>query len=64
MPSESEGRDPRLPVTVLSGFLGAGKTTLRNHVLNNREGRWVLHTLHLARRSSRRGLPSRQRGTV
>ena len=27
-----------LPVTVLSGFLGAGKTTLMNHVLNNREG--------------------------
>lgn len=28
----------KLPVTVLSGFLGAGKTTLMNHVLNNREG--------------------------
>ena len=28
----------RLPVTVLSGFLGAGKTTLMNHVLRNREG--------------------------
>ncbi|CAM5460910.1 hypothetical protein GCM10010230_65450 [Streptomyces narbonensis] len=28
----------RLPVTVLSGFLGAGKTTLPNHVLGNREG--------------------------
>ena len=27
-----------LPVTVLSGFPGAGKTTLMNHVLNNREG--------------------------
>ncbi|MEM7220688.1 MAG: zinc metallochaperone GTPase ZigA [Pseudomonadota bacterium] len=27
-----------LPVTVLSGFLGAGKTTLMNHILNNREG--------------------------
>jgi len=26
-----------LPVTVLSGFLGAGKTSLLNHVLNNRE---------------------------
>ncbi len=33
--------DPRLPVTVLSGFLGAGKTTLMNHILNNREGRRV-----------------------
>ncbi len=29
---------PNLPVTVLSGFLGAGKTTLMNHILNNREG--------------------------
>ena len=27
-----------LPVTVLSGFLGAGKTTVLNHVLHNREG--------------------------
>ena len=27
-----------VPVTVLSGFLGAGKTTVLNHVLNNREG--------------------------
>ncbi len=31
----------RLPVTVLSGFLGAGKTALLNHILNNREGRRV-----------------------
>jgi G3E family GTPase len=28
----------KLPVTVLSGFLGAGKTTVLNHVLANREG--------------------------
>ncbi|MBK7844155.1 MAG: GTP-binding protein [Bdellovibrionales bacterium] len=28
----------KLPVTVLSGFLGAGKTTVLSHVLNNREG--------------------------
>ncbi len=27
----------KIPVTVLSGFLGAGKTTVLNHVLNNRE---------------------------
>ena len=32
---------PKLPVTVLSGFLGAGKTTLMNHILNNREGKRV-----------------------
>ena len=29
----------RLPVTVLSGFLGAGKTTVLSHLLNNREGK-------------------------
>ncbi|MQR96299.1 GTP-binding protein [Fictibacillus phosphorivorans] len=28
----------RVPVTVLSGFLGAGKTTLMNHILTNRDG--------------------------
>lgn len=28
----------RLPVTVLTGFLGAGKTTVLNHLLQNREG--------------------------
>ncbi|WP_448664627.1 GTP-binding protein [Sphingomonas sp. CJ20] len=33
--------DRRLPVTVLSGFLGAGKTTTLNHILANREGRRV-----------------------
>ena len=31
----------KLPVTVLSGFLGAVKTTLLNHILNNREGKKV-----------------------
>lgn len=31
--------DARLPVTVLSGFLGAGKTTLIRHVLENAGGR-------------------------
>ncbi|PYE43006.1 G3E family GTPase [Rhizobium sp. PP-F2F-G20b] len=28
----------KLPVTVLSGFLGAGKTTVLNHILSNRQG--------------------------
>ncbi len=33
--------DKLLPVTVLSGFLGAGKTTVLSHILNNREGKKV-----------------------
>ncbi|MFB4163972.1 GTP-binding protein [Alteribacillus sp. JSM 102045] len=28
----------KIPVTVLSGYLGAGKTTVLNHILTNREG--------------------------
>ncbi|EGQ9234951.1 GTP-binding protein [Vibrio alginolyticus] len=32
----------KLPVTVLSGFLGAGKTTVLSHILNNRQGRKVV----------------------
>jgi G3E family GTPase len=36
-----DSEDTRLPVTVLSGFLGVGKTTLLNHILANREGRRV-----------------------
>ena len=39
--SATPGKDKRLPVTVLSGFLGAGKTTLPNRLLSNREGRKV-----------------------
>lgn len=31
-------REVKLPVTVLSGFLGAGKTTLMQHILRNRAG--------------------------
>ncbi|KNE19386.1 CobW/HypB/UreG, nucleotide-binding domain [Virgibacillus pantothenticus] len=28
----------KIPVTVLSGFLGAGKTSLLNHLLENQKG--------------------------
>jgi len=38
---DASPEDGRLPVTVLSGFLGAGKTALLNHVLKNRENRRV-----------------------
>lgn len=30
--------EKKLPVTVLSGFLGAGKTSLLNHILHNKDG--------------------------
>ena len=31
-------RAERLPVTLVTGFLGSGKTTLVNHILSNRQG--------------------------
>ena len=34
-------RSRRLPVTVLSGFLGAGKTTVLSNILNNRQDKKV-----------------------
>ena len=37
----SEHSFNKLPVTVLSGFLGAGKTTVLSHILNNRQGKKV-----------------------
>ena len=36
--SKKRGAVKKLPVTVLSGFLGAGKTTIMNQILQNREG--------------------------
>ncbi|MCU0626377.1 MAG: GTP-binding protein [Gemmatimonadaceae bacterium] len=41
MPAPAAPPAGRLPVTVLSGFLGAGKTSLLQHVLANRAGRRV-----------------------
>ena len=38
---EQVTQSSKLPVTVLSGFLGAGKTTVLSHILNNREGKKV-----------------------
>jgi G3E family GTPase len=35
---EARGSAEPLPVTVLSGFLGAGKTTTLKHILENKEG--------------------------
>lgn len=31
----------KIPVTVLSGYLGAGKTTILNQLLANRDGRKI-----------------------
>ena len=36
--SAAMGESKPLPVSVLSGFLGAGKTTTLKHVLENKEG--------------------------
>lgn len=33
---------PPLPVTVIAGYLGAGKTTLVNHLLRNADGRRIM----------------------
>ncbi|MCH9640039.1 MAG: zinc metallochaperone GTPase ZigA [Betaproteobacteria bacterium] len=41
VPSKLNKPSIQLPVTVLSGFLGAGKTTVLNHILNNRQGQRV-----------------------
>ncbi len=33
-----EPAEPRLPVTIITGFLGSGKTTLVNHILRQQKG--------------------------
>ena len=34
----SEEKDDRVPVTIITGFLGSGKTTLVNHILTEKHG--------------------------
>lgn len=41
-PSSRPQEDSRLPVTLITGFLGAGKTTLVKHILSNTAGMKVL----------------------
>lgn len=38
---EEVGDDEKLPVTVVTGFLGAGKTTLVNYILNENHGKKI-----------------------
>ena len=39
--SQSSSSDSRVPVTVVTGFLGSGKTTLVNHILAEEHGRKI-----------------------
>ena len=39
--SMAASADGKLPVTVLTGFLGSGKTTLVNHILQGQHGKKI-----------------------
>lgn len=41
MSENSSSNSPRVPVTIVTGFLGAGKTSLLNHILTGGHGRRI-----------------------
>jgi len=41
MVDETSPNPPRVPVTIITGFLGAGKTSLLNHILSGDHGRRI-----------------------
>ncbi|KAH0144959.1 hypothetical protein KCU86_g23113, partial [Aureobasidium melanogenum] len=37
----------RVPITIITGYLGAGKTTLMNYILNERHGKKIAVILNV-----------------